>query len=154
MLILSPFIILVMILIFFADGTPIFFAQRRVGINNQIFFIYKFRTMKNNLKDIPTHLISSGENLYTRSGPFLRKFSLDELPQLFNIFKGDMNFIGPRPALYNQEDLIDYRTKLGIHTIKTGLTGWAQINGRDDLTIEEKVLKDKYYMKIILCYWI
>ena len=140
-----PLLIIIGLTIYIIDGEPIFFKQKRVGLGNNIFTIFKFRTMKNNLSDIPTHLIKKNFNLYTKTGPILRRLSFDELPQLYNIFKGDMNFIGPRPALYNQSDLIKLRTKYNLQCIKPGLTGWAQVNGRDDLSIEEKVFKDKYY---------
>ena len=124
-----------------------FFKQKRVGLNNVHFWIYKFRTMKKDAPDIATHLVKDGTSLYTSIGPFLRKFSLDELPQLMNILKGDMTFIGPRPALYNQDDLIDLRSKAGVHHLKPGVTGWAQVNGRDELSIPDKVKMDEYYLK-------
>ena len=133
-------------LIFFDDGFPIFFRQKRVGKNNKLFFIYKFRTMKLDTPDIATHLLKDGVSKYTFFGPFLRKYSLDELPQLFNLIKGDMAFIGPRPALYNQKDLIQLRTKVGVDKLLPGVTGWAQINGRDELSIEEKVEMDFFYL--------
>ena len=103
--------------------------------------------MKKDTPDIPTHLVEDPSSLFTKSGPFLRKFSLDELPQLFNILKGEMTFIGPRPALYNQEDLKDLRTECGVHTLTPGVTGWAQVNGRDELSIPNKVKMDVYYLK-------
>jgi O-antigen biosynthesis protein WbqP len=103
--------------------------------------------MKKDAPDIATHLVKDGTSLYTSIGPFLRKFSLDELPQLMNILKGDMTFIGPRPALYNQDDLIDLRSKAGVHHLKPGVTGWAQVNGRDELSIPDKVKMDEYYLK-------
>ena len=103
--------------------------------------------MKKDTPDIPTHLVDDPSSLFTKSGPFLRKFSFDELPQLFNILKGDMCFIGPRPALYNQDDLIALRTKTGVQTLMPGVTGWAQVNGRDELSIPEKVKMDEYYLK-------
>ena len=102
--------------------------------------------MKKDTPDIPTHLVDDPSSLFTKSGPFLRKFSFDELPQLFNILKGDMCFIGPRPALYNQDDLIALRTKTGVQTLMPGVTGWAQVNGRDELSIPEKVKMDEYYL--------
>lgn len=147
LLIFSPLLICVSIIILIDDGFPIIFKQKRIGLNNSHFNIYKFRTMKNNVGDIPTHILSKDENLYTLIGPILRKFSLDEFPQLINILKGDMVFIGPRPALYNQDDLIKLRTINGVHKLKPGITGWAQINGRDDLQIKEKVEKDTFYLK-------
>jgi len=129
------------------DGFPILFKQKRVGQNNAHFWIYKFRTMKKDAPDIATHLVKDGTSLYTFIGPFLRKFSFDELPQLINILKGDMIFIGPRPALYNQDDLIELRTQVGVHRLVPGITGWAQIHGRDELTIPDKVKMDEYYLK-------
>ena len=124
-----------------------FFKQKRVGLNNVHFWIYKFRTMKKDAPDIATHLVNDSDSLYTAIGPFLRKYSIDELPQLINIVKGDMTFIGPRPALYNQDDLIELRTQTGVHTLMPGVSGWAQVNGRDELSIPEKVKMDEYYLK-------
>ena len=103
--------------------------------------------MKKDTPDIPTHLVDDPSSLFTKSGPFLRKFSFDELPQLFNILKGDMCFIGPRPALYNQDDLIELRTQAGVDRLIPGVTGWAQVNGRDELSIPDKVKMDEYYLK-------
>ena len=103
--------------------------------------------MKKDSPDIPTHLVQDGKSLYTFIGPFLRKFSIDELPQLINIIKGEITFIGPRPALFNQDDLIQLRTEKGIHNLTPGITGWAQVNGRDELTIPKKVEMDTYYLK-------
>ena len=110
-------------------------------------FITRFRTMLKNTPDIPTHLVINKKNLFTKTGSFLRKYSIDELPQLINIIKGDLVFIGPRPALYNQEDLIKLRTKKNIHQLAPGLTGWAQVNGRDELSIADKVKMDYFYLK-------
>ena len=124
-----------------------FFKQKRVGLNNVHFWIYKFRTMKKDAPDIATHLVKDSTPLYTSIGPFLRMFSFDELPQLINILKGDMIFIGPRPALYNQDDLIELRTQTGVHTLMPGVSGWAQVNGRDELSIPDKVKMDEYYLK-------
>ena len=144
---LLPLILIVFILILIDSGLPIFFVQKRVGLENKFFWIYKFRTMKKNTPDIPTHLMEKNKNVYTVIGPFLRKLSLDEIPQLINILKGEMVFIGPRPALYNQNDLIKSRTAKGVEKLMPGITGWAQINGRDNLTIEQKVNLDYYYLK-------
>ena len=144
---LSPIFALVALAIIIDDGFPIFFKQKRVGQDNTHFGIFKFRTMKKDTPDIPTHLVDDGQSLYTSIGPFLRKFSLDELPQLINIFRGDMVFIGPRPALYNQDDLAELRTQAGIHTLMPGVTGWAQVNGRDKLSIPDKVKMDIYYLE-------
>ena len=144
---ISPILIFLSIFILIFDGRPILFRQERIGFKNKTFKIYKFRTMSNGTPDIPTHLIKNEGIKYTFMGKFLRKYSLDELPQLINIIKGEMNFIGPRPALYNQKDLIRERTKINIHHLKPGVTGWAQTNGRDELEIDEKVKMDFYYLK-------
>jgi len=146
LIILSPILIITALIIIIDTGFPVFYCQKRVGINNTYFSIIKYRTMKNNLPDIPTHLVKDPELLYTKTGPLLRKLSLDELPQLLNIIKGDMVFIGPRPALHNQDDLIKLRTAAGIHKLLPGITGWAQVNGRDELSIPQKVIYDKYYL--------
>jgi len=103
--------------------------------------------MKKDTPDIPTHMVGDSSSLFTKSGPFLRKFSLDELPQLINIVRGEMTFIGPRPALYNQDDLKDLRTRCGVHALIPGVTGWAQVNGRDELSIPDKVKMDEYYLQ-------
>jgi O-antigen biosynthesis protein WbqP len=145
LLLLSPIFIIISFIIFLDDGFPILFKQTRIGKNNNKFSIYKFRTMKNGTPDIPTHLVNDTSNIYTNTGILLRKFSFDELPQLINIFKGEMVFIGPRPALHNQEDLIRLRKNLNIHFLKPGVTGWAQVNGRDHLSIKKKVEMDFYY---------
>ena len=119
-----------------------------IGKNNKEFLILKFRTMNvNTPRDVPTHLLENPDQYITKVGKFLRKSSIDELPQLLNIFIGHMSFIGPRPALWSQEDLISDRTSENVHLIRPGLTGWAQINGRDTISIEEKVKLDTYYLK-------
>ena len=146
-LLLAPVYLIVFFVILFDDGFPILFMQKRIGENNKEFNIFKFRTMKKSTPNKATHLLNNSKDFYNKSGPFLRKYSIDELPQLFNIVIGDLNFIGPRPALYNQDDLKALRTKKKIHLIKPGITGWAQINGRDNISIEEKVNLDYYYMK-------
>ena len=119
----------------------------RIGINNDEFWIYKFRTMKKDTPDIATHLVKEARDYNTVIGPILRKLSIDELPQLINIVKGEMVFVGPRPALYNQDNLIKLRTEKNIHNLKPGVTGWAQVNGRDELSIPEKVKLDEYYLQ-------
>ena len=124
---------------------PIFYISDRVGRGNSIFKMYKFRTMKIGTPPVATHLLAKPEKYLTIIGELLRKTSLDELPQIFNIVKGDMSFVGPRPALFNQDDLIQLRTNKGIHELMPGLTGWAQINGRDELPIPIKVEYDEYY---------
>tara|TARA_B100002051_G_C16591044_1_gene562858 strand:- start:260 stop:754 length:495 start_codon:yes stop_codon:yes gene_type:complete len=139
---------LVGLIIVLEDGFPIIFRQKRIGLNNNHFLIFKFRTMKKNTPDIPTHLMD--KNIpYTRIGPYIRKYSLDELPQLVNIVRGEIKFIGPRPALYNQKDLIKMRTEKNIHTLLPGITGWAQVNGRDELSMAQKVELDYFYLKNI-----
>ena len=142
-----PIFFITALVIFIDDGRPIFFHQKRVGLNKSFFNIIKFRTMKIGTRDIATHLAKSDEQKFLRSGKFLRKYSIDELPQLLNIIYGDINFIGPRPALYNQYDLIEMREKYKLHTLKPGITGWAQVNGRDNLSIEEKVQYDEEYLR-------
>ena len=150
LIILSPVLIIISILIKIDSKGPILFKQKRVGINKSFFNIYKFRTMYiDTPKDMPTHLLNNPEAYITKVGKFLRKTSLDELPQLINIIKGEMAVIGPRPALYNQEDLIELRDKYKANDIRPGLTGWAQIHGRDELEIEEKAKLDGYYTEHI-----
>ena len=144
---LSPLLIIIALAIILDNGFPIFFRQRRIGINNDEFSIYKFRTMKKETPDIPTHLVKEAEDYNTIIGPILRKLSIDELPQLINIIKGEMVFVGPRPALHNQDDLKTLRTEKGLHKLKPGVTGWAQVNGRDELRIPEKVKMDEYYLQ-------
>ena len=127
---------------------PVLFRQKRVGRNGQYFYIYKFRTMRiDTPHDMPTHLLNHPDLFITRVGRFLRKTSLDELPQLFNILKGDMALVGPRPALWNQEDLISEREWYGANSVRPGLTGWAQIHGRDELEIAEKAKLDGWYVE-------
>jgi O-antigen biosynthesis protein WbqP len=147
LLILLPILVFIGLEIFINDGFPIFFKQRRIGRNNREFNMYKFRTMKKDTPNLPTHLLENPEKYILPIGKFLRRLSLDELPNLINIILGQMNFVGPRPALYNQNDLIALRTKANVHTIKPGITGWAQINGRDELPIPTKVEFDTYYLK-------
>ena len=150
LIILSPVLIIISILIKIDSKGPVFFKQKRVGIHKKLFNIYKFRTMYiDTPKDMPTHLLNNPEAYITKVGKFLRKTSLDELPQLINIIKGEMAVIGPRPALYNQEDLIELRDKYKANDIRPGLTGWAQIHGRDELEIEEKAKLDGYYTEHI-----
>ena len=147
LIIISPMLLIIAVLIIIDNGFPVLYRQKRVGINNTHFLIYKFRTMQKDLPDIPTHQVKNPQLLYTKTGPVLRKLSLDEFPQLFNIVKGDMVFIGPRPALHNQDDLIELRTEANIHQLTPGITGWAQVNGRDELSILDKVIYDQYYLQ-------
>ncbi len=146
--VLSPVYLLICIAIVADDPGPVFFRQKRVGIHKTHFLILKFRTMKvSTPKDVPTHLLENPEQYITRVGKFLRKTSLDELPQIFQIFTGKMAIIGPRPALWNQFDLIAERDKYGANDVRPGLTGWAQINGRDELPIDVKARFDGEYVK-------
>ena len=146
LIILSPLFLLVAISIFIEDGMPIFFKQKRVGINYCFFKIYKFRSMKKHTPNVATHLLENPEQFLLKIGGVLRKLSLDELPNLINIVRGEMVFVGPRPALYNQDDLMALRVAAGIDKLKPGITGWAQINGRDDISIEKKVQLEQQYL--------
>lgn len=139
--------IIVAIIIKVSDPGPVFFKQKRVGLNKTYFTLYKFRSMKlSTPHDMPTHLLSNPEQYFLKCGKLIRKTSIDELPQLFNILKGDMSVVGPRPALWNQEDLIAERDKYGANDVRPGLTGWAQINGRDELEISIKAKYDGEYV--------
>jgi O-antigen biosynthesis protein WbqP len=146
-ILLLPLFFLIIVLIIIDDGLPFIYTQSRVGLNSKNFLIFKFRTMKTNTPELPTHMLLDSNKYLLRIGKYLRKFSLDELPNLINIIKGDMVFVGPRPALHNQYDLIDYRKKNGIDTLKPGITGWAQVNGRDELSLEDKCKFDKEYLE-------
>lgn len=141
-----PIIIICLVVKLTSKG-PVFFVSDRVGRHNRVFRMYKFRTMRTDTPNVATHLMSDAGWYLTPVGGFLRKSSLDELPQALNILKGDMSFVGPRPALYNQDDLIALRTEKGVDAITPGLTGWAQVNGRDELPIPVKVGFDEYYLK-------
>jgi len=145
-LILSPIFLIVAISILIEDGFPVFFTQKRVGINYTFFKIYKFRSMKKDTPNVATHLLENPVQYLLKIGKFIRKTSLDELPNLINILKGEMVFVGPRPALYNQDDLMTLRVATGVDKLKPGITGWAQINGRDDISIEKKVQLEQEYM--------
>ena len=148
MLLTGIIFIFVAPIIYIKSPGPIFFTQKRVGIHKTYFQIYKFRTMRTDTpKDMPTHMLANPEQYITKTGRFLRKTSLDELPQIFNIFKGDMSIVGPRPALWNQDDLVAERDKYGANDVTPGLTGWAQINGRDELEIPVKAKLDGEYVK-------
>ena len=148
--ILSPLLLIIAIAIKIDDPGPVLFRQKRVGIHKTLFSIMKFRTMRMDTpKDTPTHLLENPEQYITRVGKFLRKSSLDELPQIFQIFTGQMSVIGPRPALWNQVDLIEERDKYGANDVRPGLTGWAQINGRDSLPIDVKARFDGEYVQKI-----
>jgi O-antigen biosynthesis protein WbqP len=150
MVLASWLYVLIAIAIKIDDPGPVFFTQKRVGIHKTYFKLIKFRSMKMSTPhDRPTHLLEDPEEYITRVGRFLRKTSLDEIPQLWNILVGDMSIIGPRPALWNQEDLLEERDKYGANDVKPGLSGWAQINGRDELGIEEKARLDGEYVQKI-----
>ena len=142
-----PIIVVISIFIFISDPGPILYWSDRVGINNSIFSMPKFRSMKLNTPQVATHLLGNSVSYLIKGGSFLRKTSLDEIPQLWSILRGDMSFVGPRPALFNQDDLIRLRTEKKVHLCKPGLTGWAQINGRDEIEIPLKVELDDFYCK-------
>ncbi len=148
MIVLSPFFLLLVLAIKLDSKGPVLFKQKRIGLHKKHFYILKFRTMRMDTpKDTPTHLLENPEQWITKVGKFLRKTSLDELPQIWNIFVGDMSIIGPRPALWNQYDLIEERDRYGANDVLPGLTGWAQIHGRDELPIAKKAELDGYYVQ-------
>ena len=160
LIVLSPLLVILAIAIKLDSPGPVLFKQKRVGMNKTHFNIYKFRTMRTDTpKDTPTHLLADPDQYITKMGRFLRKTSLDELPQIINILVGQMAIIGPRPALWNQYDLIEERDKYGANAIRPGLTGWAQINGRDELPIEIKAKYDGEYVRRmsflfdLKCFW-
>jgi O-antigen biosynthesis protein WbqP len=140
-------ILLIALLVRLTSKGPSLYWSNRVGMDNRIFQMPKFRTMRTDTPAVATHLMQNPDEYLTPIGPFLRKSSLDELPQLWSVLKGDMSFVGPRPALFNQSDLIALRTEKGVHRLVPGITGWAQINGRDDIPIPKKVEYDEYYLK-------
>lgn len=146
LLLLLPVFMAVGLIILIEDGSPIFFKQKRVGVNYTFFNIYKFRSMKKNTPNVATHLLENPESYLLGIGGLLRKLSLDELPNLINIIQGKMVFVGPRPALYNQDDLMALRVTAGVDKLRPGITGWAQVNGRDEISIEEKVAFDREYL--------
>lgn len=148
LIVLSPLFCVLIVWIKLDSRGPVLFKQKRVGIDKSHFLILKFRTMRiDTPRDVPTHMLQDPERYITRAGRFLRKTSLDELPQILNILKGDMALVGPRPALWNQYDLIAERDKYGANSIRPGLTGWAQVNGRDELEIPVKAALDGEYVK-------
>lgn len=144
--VLSPLFLIVALVILIEDGFPVFFTQKRVGINYTFFNIYKFRSMKKNTPNLATHLLTNPDQYLLKIGKFIRRTSLDELPNLINIIKGEMVFVGPRPALYNQDDLMAFRVATGVSKLKPGITGWAQINGRDEISIAQKVQLEQDYL--------
>ncbi|MEN6414746.1 MAG: sugar transferase [Veillonellales bacterium] len=160
LLLFLPLFIFIAILIKFDSRGPVFFCQRRIGVKDKEFMMYKFRSMAVGTPEVATDKLTNSQAYITKVGYYLRKYSLDELPQLINILKGDMSVVGPRPALYNQYELREKRNKQGISALRPGLTGWAQINGRDEIALEEKFKLDSFYsqhqsfwldMKIIFC---
>ena len=142
-----PIFLLVSLAILIEDGFPVFFNQKRVGVNYTFFYIFKFRSMKMNTPNVATNLLENPDQYLLKIGKLIRKTSLDELPNLINIVKGEMLFVGPRPALYNQDDLMSLRVATGVAKLKPGITGWAQINGRDDISIYRKVQLEEEYLK-------
>ena len=146
LVILSPLFLIVALVILIEDEFPVFFTQKRVGINYSFFHIYKFRSMKKNTPNVATHLLNNPDQYLLKIGKLIRKTSLDELPNLINIIKGEMVFVGPRPALYNQDDLMTFRVATGVSKLKPGITGWAQINGRDEISISQKVQLEQEYL--------
>ena len=147
LVVLSPVFLIISLLIIIDDPGPVLFTQKRVGINKTFFKLHKFRSMKMSTPhDMPTHLLENPDQYITKIGKFLRKSSLDELPQIWDIFVGNMSIIGPRPALWNQDDLVAERDKYGANNVRPGLTGWAQINGRDELEIPVKAKLDGEYI--------
>ena len=143
----SPILLILAIIVKCTSQGPVLFKQRRIGKDNVEFMIYKFRTMRMDTPNVATHLLKNPEQYITPIGKFMRKTSLDELPQLFNILKGEMSVVGPRPALYNQYDLIEMRTNANVHKVRPGLTGLAQVSGRDELENEQKVYFDQQYVQ-------
>ena len=146
LIVLSPIFLFIAITILIEDGYPFFFSQKRVGVNYTFFYIYKFRSMKKDTPNVATHLLTNPDQYLLNIGKFIRKTSLDKFPNLINIIKGEMVFVGPRPALYNQDDLMEFRVATGVSKLKPGITGWAQINGRDELTIPKKVQLEQEYL--------
>lgn len=148
LIVLFPFFCIFAIIIKLESKGPVFFKQKRIGKDKKEFYIYKFRTMRTDTpKDMPTHMLKNADSYITKSGKIFRKTSIDELPQIINILKGQMSIIGPRPALWNQEDLIEERDKYNANSIRPGLTGWAQVNGRDELEIPIKAKFDGEYVE-------
>ena len=146
-IILMPLLVVVAIWISLDSRGPILFVQRRIGINDEEFLMYKFRTMFVGTPEVATDKLANSHQHITKLGYYLRKYSIDELPQLFNVLVGHMSLVGPRPALYNQYDLRQMRNEVEVHKIRPGITGWAQINGRDDIPLQEKVGLDLYYLQ-------
>ena len=146
-LIFAPLFLLVVLAVRLTSVGPVLFRTQRVGKGNKLFTMYKFRTMRINTPQVATHLLKEPDQFLTPIGKLLRRTSLDELPQLINVLNGEMSLVGPRPALFNQDDLIALRTAAGVDALTPGITGWAQVNGRDELPIPEKVKLDEWYLK-------
>jgi len=146
LVVLIPILVITTLIKLTSKGPALYWSDR-VGADNRIFRMPKFRTMRLDTPAVATHLLTNPDAYLTPIGPFLRKTSLDELPQLWSVLKGDMSFVGPRPALFNQDDLVAMRTAKGVHRLIPGITGWAQVNGRDELPIPVKVSFDEYYLK-------
>lgn len=146
-ILLSPVFLLISLIVLIDAGTPVIFRQYRVGKNNKLFYIYKFRTMRRGVKNVATADLKDSQKYITKSGRILRKTSLDELPQLVNVLLGDMSFVGPRPLIPEEKEIRELRKEYNVYSVRPGITGWAQINGRDNLTDEEKALFDKEYIE-------
>lgn len=144
---LSPLMLLISLIILIDDGRPILFSQERVGYNDRLFKIKKFRTMKNGTRNASTANLSESDDCITKSGKFLRKTSLDELPQLFNVLNGTMSFVGPRPLIPEEENIRNLRREYNVFSVRPGVTGWAQVNGRDSLSDEDKAAFDREYIE-------
>ena len=147
LIVLFPFFLIIGLIIYIDAGRPVIFRQERVGKDNELFLIYKFRTMKRETLNVPTAQLENADEVINKSGRFLRKTSLDELPQLLNILKGEMSFVGPRPLIPQEEEIRELRARYNVFSVKPGITGLAQINGRDNITYEEKALFDKEYVE-------
>ena len=147
MLILAPLFLLLVLAVMLPSVGPVLFRTQRVGKGNKLFTMYKFRTMRIDTPQVATHLLKEPDQFLTPIGKLLRRTSLDELPQLINVLNGEMSLVGPRPALFNQDDLVALRTARGVDALAPGITGWAQVNGRDELPIPEKVKLDEWYLK-------
>lgn len=145
-IILSPLFLLLSLIVLIDAGSPVIFRQYRVGKDNKLFYIYKFRTMRRGVRNVATAELTDSEKYITKSGRVLRKTSLDELPQLVNVLRGDMSFVGPRPLIPEEKEIRALRKEYNVYSVRPGITGWAQINGRDSLSIEEKALFDKEYI--------
>ena len=147
LIILSPLFLLISLTILIGDGKPVLFRQKRVGKNNELFTIYKFRTMKRGTENVASGKLENANAKITKFGRILRATSIDELPQLFNILNGTMSLVGPRPLIPEENEIRELREKYNVYTIRPGITGWAQVNGRDNISLEQKALLDKEYVE-------